>query len=103
MWPQNLTGRLGAGESTLSSIQVAGVNVTDATEVAASAGHTCAVPNEGEIWCWGRNNYGQLGVGSDGDRLVARRVEVLERGRSAAAGMVHSCAVRTECAFDLAC
>ncbi|MFZ8804346.1 MAG: hypothetical protein ACO2PO_15360, partial [Candidatus Calescibacterium sp.] len=26
--------------------------------------HTCGVKTDGTIWCWGRNNYGQLGDGS---------------------------------------
>ena len=95
-WGQNLTGRLGSGDPSLSPVPVEVVNVSDATQVAAGAGHTCAVQSEGELWCWGRNNYGQLGTDGGGDRLVARRVQVLQRGRSATAWMFHSCAVRTD-------
>ena len=33
-----------------------------------------ALTAEGEVWSWGRNNYGQLGHGDTTDRAVARRI-----------------------------
>ena len=31
--------------------------------VAAGADHTCAIHDDGSLWCWGRDDYGQLGLG----------------------------------------
>ena len=31
------------------------------------AGFTCSVLNDGTLKCWGRNKFGQLGIGADGD------------------------------------
>src|SRR4051794_18921712 len=33
-------------------------------EVAAGEGHTCAIRVDGSLYCWGRNDQGQLGIGS---------------------------------------
>ncbi len=35
------------------------------TAVAAGTAHTCARTGSGEIWCWGKNDQGQLGDGSE--------------------------------------
>jgi alpha-tubulin suppressor-like RCC1 family protein len=32
--------------------------------------HTCGLTSAGQSWCWGRNNYGQLGDGSAASTLV---------------------------------
>lgn len=37
----------------------------DATAIAAGAAHTCAVRRDGTVWCWGFNNFGQVGIGSN--------------------------------------
>jgi alpha-tubulin suppressor-like RCC1 family protein len=31
--------------------------------IAAGGGHTLAILKDGRLWAWGRNNYGQLGLG----------------------------------------
>lgn len=35
----------------------------DALSLAAGYWHTCALLVDGSVWCWGQNNYGQLGYG----------------------------------------
>ena len=32
--------------------------------MSAGEGHICAVDLGGDVWCWGANQYGQLGIGS---------------------------------------
>ncbi len=69
---------------------------------AVGGGHTCAVVQYADLWCWGRNERGQLGTG--GTRDSARPVRVTATGRLAEtaglvavhAGRVHTCALALE-------
>ena len=40
----------------------------------AGGAHTCAVKTDGSVWCWGNNQYSQLGV--DVGPLSATPVQV---------------------------
>lgn len=73
------------------------------TAIAAGGKHTCALRNDGSVWCWGDASYGQLGDGSVGDghlRTKATRVRrgsgYLTRASGIAAGAQHTCARRTD-------
>ena len=33
--------------------------------ISVGFGHSCALVDEGSIWCWGENSHGQLGRGYD--------------------------------------
>ena len=39
-----------------------------ARAIAAGAGHTCAILDDGQVKCWGANDVGQLGTGDNIDR-----------------------------------
>jgi alpha-tubulin suppressor-like RCC1 family protein len=71
-----------------------------ATAVAAGWGHSCALIKDGTIWCWGWNQYGQLGNGDksvDGTTNVVSKVPVQVQGVTqavaVATGDYHTCAV----------
>jgi alpha-tubulin suppressor-like RCC1 family protein len=57
-------GQLGNGTTTSTDTPVEVVGVTNATQVSAGYGHTCAVLSTGHIDCWGENGDGQLGNGT---------------------------------------
>ena len=55
--------------------------------------HSCGVNDEGVVWCWGRNDKGQLGDGSTVDHEVPVGVSGLSTVVSLGDGSKHSCAV----------
>lgn len=76
-WGSNLYGQLGvpADRYNFSAFKyrvVSPVDVPDvylgegrtATQVTVGDVHTCALLDDGTVKCWGRNNWGQLGLGS---------------------------------------
>jgi alpha-tubulin suppressor-like RCC1 family protein len=64
-WGRNESGQLGQGhDGSLSSPPSTTVALdTTAFHLAAGAWHTCARMSTGETRCWGRNTWGQLGLG----------------------------------------
>jgi alpha-tubulin suppressor-like RCC1 family protein len=72
-WGSNDYSQLGNGSNTPGSKpSKPGVvmGITNATAVAAGAGHSCALLSDGAIRCWGRNDVGQVGDGSKTERSV---------------------------------
>ena len=68
-WGGDLTGELGYTPSSSGCSWACSPNatpvssVTDAVQISAGEGETCAVVSGGIIKCWGENVYGQLGAG----------------------------------------
>jgi alpha-tubulin suppressor-like RCC1 family protein len=44
------------------------------TSVTAGFDHTCATRTDSTLWCWGSNQYGQLGIGNHTDQDRPRQV-----------------------------
>lgn len=80
-WGANDYGQLGTGDTTASSIPVT-VSGLDNGVVAIAGGDfsTCAILSGGALKCWGRNESGQLGIGTEMDVLVPTPVIGLESG-----------------------
>lgn len=75
------TGQLGDGEPGPARADADVVRaVSGAIRVVAGADHTCALAEDGAVWCWGENGAGQLGDGTFADATVPRRATLLEGG-----------------------
>lgn len=53
--------------------------------------HSAAITNDGSLYMWGRNNYGQLGIGTTKDSY--KPVKVLDNIISVNLGYYHSAAI----------
>ena len=58
-------------------------------------GHSCARSDSGEVWCWGGNDYSQLGDGSTADSATPVAVIGLPAVEQISIGVQFGCA-RTE-------
>lgn len=94
-WGNNDSGELGNGTTQDSSIPVTVVGLEeDIIEISAGGGHTCALTASGGVKCWGANNAGQLGDGTQINRLEPVGVIGLSQGVTAiSVGAWHSCAL----------
>ena len=63
------------------------------TAVATGGGHSCAVAESGEAYCWGANRYGQLANGGASDQFSPSRVSGDIRFADITAGELHTCAL----------
>lgn len=70
-WGSNSNGQLGLGSGTSQSLVPTAVSTLSSGVTAVSAGHshTLAI-KDGNLWVWGSNAYGQLGLGDLTDRLT---------------------------------
>ena len=81
-WGRDRHGQLGDGNTTDSWVPVDVVGMASgATGVDIGYDHTCALAGNGRVKCWGRDEYGQLGIGTT-DRWLTP-VDAVESPRPA--------------------
>ncbi|MBO9665134.1 hypothetical protein [Dokdonella sp.] len=94
-WGYGLNGQVGIGLETVAE-RPALVSGLGAGMRAITAGptHACALTDAGDVLCWGNNEFGQLGDGTEANSVVPVPVSGLGPGTLAiAAGADHSCAL----------
>jgi alpha-tubulin suppressor-like RCC1 family protein len=83
-WGRNDQGQLGDGTTTqrMNPVAIIGVDGTGilagVADISAGGGngtadyeHTCALTSDQTVYCWGYNNYGQVGDSTTTTRLFA--------------------------------
>jgi alpha-tubulin suppressor-like RCC1 family protein len=76
---------LGTVALTLADLGVA--------QVDGGGAHNCAIANDGTVWCWGSNSFGQLGNQTFVNNPYPEKVFGITNAVSVSAGGTHSCAV----------
>jgi alpha-tubulin suppressor-like RCC1 family protein len=96
-WGHNGSGQLGDGTATDANTPVGVVGIgrngaAKASQVAAGHDHTCALV-VGTVLCWGRNDVGQLGNGTNVGSNTPVAVQGITTATAIAAGADHTCAL----------
>lgn len=104
-WGRNDEGQLGRNDGLDTSSRPMPEPVAEPgpwRSVSAADGHTCAIKQDGSLWCWGRNTSNQLGQGAgSGDQLRDPvRVGTSSDWEVVAASQSHTCGIRGQ---DLYC
>lgn len=96
-WGANRHGQIGNGISGFDEREITPVDVvgiSDATAISAGGSHTCSLTAAAAVKCWGLNDDGQVGDGTDTDRTTPVDVFGLAAGVTAIdAGGDHTCAL----------
>ena len=72
---KNDYGQLGLGDKTnRTTFTQITTNADDIKEVYCGYDHTYILKNDGTLWCTGRNDYGELGLGGGGHRYTFTQI-----------------------------
>ncbi len=105
-WGPNLNGELGDNSTTQSLVPVA----TDTTgalsgktilSISVGNAYTCVIASDNQVYCWGRNDAGQIGDNTTTQRLVPTAVNTAgalsgKTVTAISAGDFHACAVASD-------
>lgn len=97
-WGTNLWAQMGTG-GTSGTQTTAPVQVSTAVRfvsIDADAMHTCAVATDGRGYCWGSNQYGEIGDGTAFQRFVPRLVAGGHTWTRISAADLSTCGVATD-------
>ena len=96
-WGYNGYGALGDGTTTDKVTPFpGGGSLTGLVDVAAGQYHSAALRNDGTVWAWGYNAYGQLGDGTTTGKTTPVQVILLSGVIEIAAGENHTMALKSD-------
>uniref|UniRef100_A0A8B9EEK2 HECT-type E3 ubiquitin transferase n=1 Tax=Anser cygnoides TaxID=8845 RepID=A0A8B9EEK2_ANSCY len=84
-WGQNAYGQLGVGRQVTLTPKpqlVKGLKGIPLAQIAAGGAHSIAVSLSGAVYSWGKNDFGQLGLGHTEDKDYPSYIEALEHWKT---------------------
>jgi len=105
-WGRGESGQLGvpspggscltdAGPYPCSKVPVLVAGGLTFRKLAGGGAHTCGLTGDGSAYCWGKNDWGQLGDNSTTNRNAPVPVATVLKFASIDAGAAHTCALTT--------
>ena len=99
-WGDNGFGQLGEGSVVDGTNQYSLVPVpvnsdTDWASISLGFYHSCAIKDNGSLWCWGDNMDGTVGDGSQLDKSIPVQIGTDLDWKQISANSDHTCAVKT--------
>ena len=102
-WGYNSKGNLGNDSKAIASVPVAVLNSgvlksKTIKSISAGANHTCVIASDNQAYCWGQNNYGQLGDKTTTNSPIPVAIDVSgvlngKTIKSISAGANHTCVI----------
>lgn len=102
-WGYNAQGELGIGNTAINNARnpaamalapIVGLE-TNVVQVSTGGQAVCAVKSTGQLYCWGYNGYGQLGLGSTASNSAPQLINGFDANTTfVATAQSHTCAVK---------
>ncbi|MEU8470594.1 CAP domain-containing protein [Streptomyces sp. NPDC029006] len=93
-WGININGQLGTGDSSApySWVPKSALDQYHVVSIAAGNAHNLAAKEDGSVWAWGNNSYGQLGNNGNTHSWVPILTDKIKNMNTVGAGGQHSLA-----------
>ena len=97
-WGDNENGQLGVGNDEIinTSKPMMVKELYGAVAIAAGKSHSIALKDDGSVWTWGDNSFGQLGHIVQKNSLAPKRIHGLNNVVAVSAGYHHSVALKKD-------